>query len=278
MSFFKSFLRFVRKSGVKLDFISLHNYSGCTPQKLMDGDTLSVERAVALTESYVEAIREAGLSDKKLVIDEWGASACGFCDIDTTPKLIFRETEVFSAFYARLVARYIELGVPIDRMLICLSGQHEMEIEFGGFRGLLTKSGYPKPIFNAYSLASRLGERLLRFECGDNDCLKVIPTRHESGALAILAVYSSDTFDEDLPDARVRIFGLEKGNYRVFKIDKENSNGYAAFKALCPDGKISVEAHESIKKASELSFEAFSVEEELELALSANCVILIESI
>lgn len=275
MSFFKAFLKFVKESGVKLDFISLHNYSGCTPKKLMDGDTLSVDRAVALTESYVDAMREAGLADKRLVIDEWGASSCGFCDIDTTPKLIFRESEVFSAFYTRLVARYIERGTPIDRMLICLSGQHEMEIEFGGFRGLLTMSGYPKPIFNAYSLASHLGTELLKHGCSNPEFLKVIPTKAE-GNLAIMLVYSTDTLDESLEDCEITLSGLPEGSYRMAKIDKSTANGYGAFKRLCPDGEISPKARREIEKCAEISFNDIEISGDFKLAVTANTVILIE--
>ena len=278
MRFFKSFLRYVKESGVKLDFISLHNYSGCTPQKLMDGETLSVERAVALTERYVDAIRECGLSDKKLVIDEWGASACGFCDIDTTPKLIFRETEVFSAFYARLVARYIERKTPIDRMLICLSGQHEMTVEFGGFRGLLTKSGYPKPIFNAFSLASRLGTTLLKYSVTSPDHLKAVPTEKADGTHALLLVYSTDTLDESLEDATLTVDGLPLGKYRLSRIDKSTANGYSAYKALCPTGVITPSVREFVEKSSHLDPKILDVTDSLSLSLSANSVVLLEKI
>ena len=163
-------------------------------------------------------------------------------------------------------------------MFICLSGQHEMTVEFGGFRGLLTRSGYPKPIFNAFSLASRLGTTILKYSVTSPDYLKAIPTKKPDGTHALLLVYSTDTLDESLEDATLTIDGMPLGKYRLSRIDKYTANGYSAYKALCPNGVITPSAQEIIEKSSHLDPKILGVVDSLTLSLSANSVVLLEQI
>ena len=46
--------------------------------------------------------------------------------------------------------------------MLCLSGQHELTEEFTGFRGFFTLNYIAKPIYNAFALAAKLKENVLK--------------------------------------------------------------------------------------------------------------------
>ena len=109
-------------------------------------------------------INDRGFGDKELICDEWGAASHGYYNVEECPEFYFRENEIYSSYYARYIYELIKLGAPLSKMLICLSGQHEMITDFSGFRNFFTLNFIRKPIYNAYILASKLSDGLLRSE------------------------------------------------------------------------------------------------------------------
>ena len=150
--FLKSFLQFVREKKLRLDYITLHNY-GTTPKKMLDdGGKITVNAILNNQEKYLEIIRDAGFKDTEIIVDEWGVASGGFRDIESCPPLIFRENEVFAAYYVKLVSEFIERGYKVSKLLICLSGQHEMRTDFTGFRGFFTLNFIKFIFFNFFYL------------------------------------------------------------------------------------------------------------------------------
>ena len=212
LEFLGEFLDFVKANKLKLDYVAFHNY-GTSPRRMHEeGDTVCVSNTLKKHKAYLDVVCEHGFGDTEIIVDEWGAASHGYFNKDEAPELMFRETEVFSAYYAKLIYQMLCTDVNISKMMICLSGQHEMTEDFSGFRNFLTMNFIAKPIYNAYILASRLGEYLLCAQTPTPN-LFVVPTKNQSGDYAVLLSYSSDSFEKTLPDLVERISFAEDFDY-----------------------------------------------------------------
>ena len=179
--FFTGFLKHIKETNVRFDFISVHNYSGVFPDMINNGTrVINVDNWVEIHENVMDVMNKCGFGDTELVVDEWGMAAHGFLNIDECPGLIVRETEVFSAYYAKLIYTIIKKQWEISKPIICLSGQHEMVADFPGFRNSFTLNFIAKPIYNAYIMASKLHSGLVYAEYSNN--IYVVPTKNESNA------------------------------------------------------------------------------------------------
>ena len=231
--FLGGWLDYVRKNGLKLDFISVHNY-GVMPSQLMRDDRISVSKNLEKHTAYLETIRNQGFENVPLIVDEWGFASGGFQNIEECPGLIRRETEVFSAYFVKLIHSFIHMERQIQGLFICLSGQHEMKEDFTGFRNFFTLNFIAKPIYNAFILASRLEGKLLRSDAEDgNICL--IPTKNAAGEYAVLLAYASEYFREDIPQ-RTEWLEFEEDlsgkKVTVWCIDKDTTNPYRLYQKM----------------------------------------------
>lgn len=279
LDFMEGFLKHVRDNKRKLDFLSFHTY-GTSPASLDSG-----ERFICVTNS-VERIRECkGLAEKygfgeiPLIIDEWGASSGGFCNCEECPKLIFRENEIFAAFYVKMLTLYEELQLPIEKLLICLSGQHEMRTDFSGFRGFFTLHFYPKPIYNAFILGAKLGDCRIASDMPENGNLSVMPTIASDGRIAVLLAYASEYFDTELPDLRLELnFAGLSGEHeaKLWYIDREHGNAYRAYQRLGSPDEPTQEQIRQIAREGELACERRRFTGGLEVMLQNNGVLLVE--
>jgi len=232
--FLGGWLDYVKENRLKLDFISVHNY-GTDPHGLNSGTKpISVQNNMIKHLALAKIIREHGFAETPLVVDEWGFSTAGFYNREECPALMHRETEVFSAYFAKLIHSFVYSDFKIDQMCICLSGQHEMTEDFSGFRNFFTLNFIAKPIYNAYILASKLGESILNCQY-ENSNLFVLPTQTRPGNYAVLASYSSEHFEENLPDTEEAISFPEDAagkTVTIWRIDKETTNPCRLFQKM----------------------------------------------
>ena len=232
--FLRRFLTGVKERGLEIDYIAIHFY-GTDPELLNSGEEwISVEFMMKRISDRLSVVRECGFSGLPLVIDEWGACSHGFFNVEECPTLIFRETEVYSAYFVRFISRIIESGLPIENLMICLSGQHEMTEDFSGFRNFFTLNFIAKPIYNAYRLFSMLGSELLDFS-SDSENISVIPTKTKTGGYAVLISYAAEDFSEDIPNVRKTVNFTENIVGRevdVWCIDRKTTNPYRLAKRL----------------------------------------------
>ncbi len=284
LNFFEGFLEYIKASGTRLDFICTHTY-GTHPDGLTSG-----EKPLNIENTYEHYIRYRKVIDKyfpdtEFIFDEWGACSGGFVDCETHPKMIFRETEIFSAYYAKMITRFIERDVKLSKMLICLSGQHEMTWDFMGFRHFISLNFIKKPIYNAYILGTKLYENILSHSETEND-ITLLATKNNGENYSLLLSYSSDNFDKELPDIceKLRIEGIENGtkNITVYRIDKNHTNPYTLFcKENFPkdinEEQIGILRNEGTLKAhKKFSVQCTEGLLELEAPLSNNSVLLIQ--
>ena len=226
--FLKEFLKFVREKNLRLDYIAVHNY-GTYPEFLLRGESrFDPENNIKNHNVYLDIIKSEGFSDKEVVVDEWGMCSHGYWNAEECPAFWARENEVYSAYYTRLIRRFIDVDPNVAKLMICLSGQHEMVVDFSGFRNFFTLNHFAKPIYNAHLMASRLGKFLLDVD-GQNENLAVIPTKNEDGAHSVMLSYSSKYFDEDVPEYEESLEfeeNLAGKRLLVYCIDKETTNPY----------------------------------------------------
>ena len=234
--FLEEFLKLVKKKNLELNYITMHFY-GTDPPYLTAGEHgLSVWGNIARQRPKIDIIKKCGFGDTPIIVDEWGASAMGFYNIEECKFLIFRETEINAAYYVRFIYYLMRSGLNIKRLLICLSGQHEMTEDFSGFRNFFTLNFIKKPIYNAHILASKLGKQILRCSADMltsyptyKDTVTVVPTKHEDGSYAILLCYGEGNLLMDIEDREETLEfeeDLKGKKVTVWCIDKEHTNPY----------------------------------------------------
>ncbi|MBO5277440.1 MAG: hypothetical protein J6B05_02150 [Clostridia bacterium] len=235
--FLEEFLKAIKEKNLEINYFTMHLY-GTAPAYLTTGDHgLSVWGNIERQRPKIELIKKYGFENIPLIADEWGAASMGFFNKEECKFLMFRETEINAAYYVRFIYLLIHrLGMEMEKMLICLSGQHEMTEDFSGFRNFFTLNFIKKPIYNAYVLASKLGENLLRSSADitnfyplQKDILTVLPTKRDDGSYAVLLCYGEGNFLIPAED-REETFEFEEDirekTVTVWCIDKEHTNPY----------------------------------------------------
>ena len=231
-AFLDRFLEHVKRSGVELDYLALHTY-GTGPDKLNSGERpLATENHFTYSiNPYLEVMRKYGFEDTELLLDEWGAASHGFYNVEECPSFLFRENEIYSAYFTKLIYQLIESGINISKLMICLSGQHEMVTDFSGFRNFFTLNFITKPIYNAHLMTSKLGDYLMGVAHEKED-LFVVPTKNDAGNYAVMLSYCAKHFDEDLPTLETAISfdeDITGKTVTVYCIDREHTNPYRAW-------------------------------------------------
>lgn len=225
--FMDAFFTDVKKYGLPLDFIGLHIY-GTNFRNINSGEKpICVANNVARMEGYMELLEKHGLEKKPLIVDEWGASANGFFNVEECPPFMMRERSDLAAFFGQMIARFVHRDFPIEQMMICLSGQHEMTQDFSGFRNFFTLNFLKKPIYNAYILMRKLSGVWLPTEYSDG-AWEVLACADRDGE-RIMAAYACEHFDrvpEPLTDT-VTLSGISgERRVRVWCIDETHCNPY----------------------------------------------------
>ena len=287
--FFAHFLEHVSRTGSKLDYIAFHSY-GTSPDLMRSGEKmLNIQGAVYNTLTVARLAKMYGFGHLPLVCDEWGASTEGYMGSDRCPPHEFRETEQYSAYFVRMLTLFDELELPYEQMMLCLSGQHGLEVNFGGHRNFFTRDYFAKPIYNAFVLANKLGDEKLYFYGEDPltdaavEDLAVMPTRHKDGRVSVLLCYADAAFTRELADKSFTFSfaGLESPMCLTkYVIDAEHANAYTMFKRLGRPAEITDEQAAAIRGFAALKAEQAGVltpeNAELELTMSNNAVVLLE--
>lgn len=272
--FLMEFLRLVKAEGLKFDYFCGHSY-GTMPQALNDGTgRLHPLNNVKKIDAYFRVLKAMGMENTELVIDEWGACTCGFHNREECEDLMFREDSRFAAYFAKLINSLVYGALNVSVLMICLSGQHEMETDFSGFRGFFTLNGFKKPIYNAYALAGKLHENVLASRNPEAN-VEILPTADDRGNISVLLSYASENFDRDLPDlAETLVFEGLQGDYKVnlWRIDERHTNPYTKMlregmqENALTDGQIA-----ALKEEGCLKPEAYTVSANGSAAVEVRC-------
>lgn len=281
--FLESFLKHITKNKLRLDYVNFHVY-GTDPMRAQSGERpVSADSHFSLNDEYFSIVKKYLPPETEVVVDEWGACSHGFFKSAQYPVTLFRETEKFSAFFFMMIERYIRGNYNLGKLMICLSGQHEMTAEFEGFRNFFSLNFIKKPIYNAFVLAAKLHENLLETNISE-DNLTVIATKNEENKLAVAVTYANQNIQKDIEKKTLTITvdGIKAGKKKVtvWTIDPEHTNPYALYLKKKYPKKLSAEQTEELRKEGTLKPRVFVIETtnkaQLELELLPYSVNLIE--
>ena len=278
IEFFDLFLKGVKEKNLRLDYLALHNYSKTWPGNVNEIG-FNADNWIEKANEYSEVIKKHGLEDTEIVYDEWGMCSAGFYNIEERPIFIERETEVYSSFFVRLIKQIIKNDVKLSKLMICLSGQHEMVVDFSGFRNFFTLNFFAKPIYNSYVLAAKLFEGLLS-ETAENENIYTIPTKDENGNYSVLLTYASKRHDErSVPDITETLHFEEdiKGKkVTLWCIDKDTTNPYRLYQKM-GEPEMSEDVIKTLRAEGNIKpYKEFIADGDIELKLTPNCVYLVE--
>ena len=281
--FLERFLQYVTKNKLRLDYVNFHIY-GTDPMKAQSGEKpVSIDSHFQVNDTYYSIIRKYLSPKTEVVVDEWGACSHGFFKASQYPVTLFRETEKFSAYFFMLIERYLRQEASPGKLMICLSGQHEMTSEFEGFRNFFSLHFIKKPIYNAFILAGKFKENLLESTaCEKNQT--IIATKDKAGKLVCSLTYAAPDLCEMLKpkEQKLRIEGISAGKKQVtiWTIDPENTNPYAVSQRKGYPEKLNIAQIEELRAVGILKPKKLIVQAEnsldLTLKLLPNSVHLIE--
>ena len=233
--FLAGLLHHIKETGRRIDFVNFHNYGA--------GPNMMHQLVLKYAQNITRVVKACGFEGLPLWCGEWGATGEGYKDIFKAPGNAFRDNEIFAAYFVKLLTYWDEQGAPFEKMLLCLSGQHDNEKDFLGYRSFVTKNGYPKPIYNAFVLAARLGTEKLCFFNADKtiggERVSIMPTKHPDGHMSILLAFGDDDLQKVFEPCRLtlELAGLDK-TCRVegYRIDANHANAITKYRELgCPD-------------------------------------------
>ncbi|MBR2044074.1 MAG: hypothetical protein IJ946_07020 [Clostridia bacterium] len=274
--FLEIFLNNIKENNIRIDFISAHTY-GTEPKFINNkNEEFQTDSITNRYYTYKEVIEKCGFSHIPIIIDEWGMATCGFYNVEECPKFIDRETEVFSSYFTKLIYDFVDHNINIDKLMICLSGQHEMVTDFSGFRNFFTLNFITKPIYNAYLLSSRMFTNFLNCDGADENTF-VLPTTDKNGNYSIMLTYCSKYFKEDIPEKQETLVlpdEVKGKKVRVYCIDKETTNPYRLYQRNGYGENMSEEEIKILRNEGKIKpVKEFVAEStEIELKLTANGV------
>lgn len=248
------------KKGSKFDFLSIHTYSNSTKNVNM-GQNPNVKNILSKILFANGLLEQHGLRGTEIIVDEWGITSGGFANISQYPELEFRDRSYSAAFFAKLICKCIDgfhkNNINLNKMMICLSGQHNLKKEFEGYRNFFTLNQFPKPIYNAFCLTAKLGDNLLscNIETGD-DTIGAVATRDDYGNYKILIYYMDENTRVKLQNKRINLkISQINGSYilKHYRIDHGNSNAYTKWCELGSPENPDQLQREEIMESSRLS-------------------------
>ena len=282
-SFVQKFTKAMRDGEIRADFISIHTY-GTTPIALRSGKKpFNACNTLELHKKYVEEIRKNLPDFCNIIVDEWGACTAGFFNAEECSELMFRERSDFAAYFGKMITAYIDAGVPVSKMLICLSGQHEMITDFSGFRNFFTLNFIKKPIYNAFVLGTKLGDILLSHSEAREE-LSVLATKRDDGGVAVMLAYAAENFDKKLDGVTEELCfeGINgERTVRVWCIDERHTNPYALslrenFGENPTPEQIEILREEGILKPVSESAVNFDTNPRVSVEFTDNALVLVE--
>jgi len=229
--------------GSPIDFLSVHTYGGSGGGGGPGRKYPAVDYLIEQQFRYAEMRdKYPGLRNIPIHVEEWGESSGGSKGIETRASAVIRNSEYGAAFLVSWVERHIRIRQESDRNIraftFCASGyERPPKKDFMGYRTLHTKSGFHKPILNAYKLLARMAEELVKVEgCPVEGSVAVFATRDAEKVTVVLVNYQADQIENNGASQTVSLnvkTAWPQGTslrLRHWRIDHAHSNAFTAFK------------------------------------------------
>jgi len=285
--------------GSPLDFISVHTYGSTMNFIKRENNFIdyapSVDYMVNLL-NILANIRDQfpQLRETPIHVEEWGICGAGTTGIKERPQADIRNSEYGSAFLTALAERIISIKQENDRNIeaftFCTSGYERIpENDFMGYRTFHTKNGFHKPLLNGYKLLYRLASEMVPVTISNNnEHVKAFATRNSEKITIVITNFQHDRIYNGGPSNMITLNTETKWepetkvNLKHWRIDKNHSNAYTAFKEAGSPKLANPFEIDAIKKRMDLELlepERQTIMEDitrLEFELPCNGVSLIE--
>jgi len=257
------------KTGSPIDFITYHAKGA---PKIVDGHVQmnmgtqlrDLDKGFEIVASY------PSLKKLPIIIGESDPEGCAACSEDVSPQNAYRNGTMYSSYTAASFARKYELAAARGvNLLGAVSWSFEFEDQawFRGFRDLST-NGVDKPVLNVFRMFGMMEGN--RVEVKQNLAYDFRKVRDQSvraqpdinglaskGAnTAAVMVWNYHDDNVPSPDAAVKVLinGLpaQKMMLYHYRIDKNNSNSYEAWKSMGSPKQPSPEQIALLEKAGQL--------------------------
>jgi xylan 1,4-beta-xylosidase len=229
--------------GAPLDFLGVHTYGGSGggggPGRTYPDVAYMIEqqlRYADLRDAYPE------LKSVPIHVEEWGVTSGGTKGVKERPTADVRNSEYGSAFLVDWVARHVRMrqenGRHFESFTFCASGYEKAPAQdFMGYRTLDTKSGFHKPILNAYKLLNKLAPELVLVKVASLEGpVSAFATRGSDRIAVLIVNYQHDQLDGRGASYPVALTVVSPWGPDVamtlqhWRIDKTRSNAYTAYK------------------------------------------------
>ena len=233
------------EKGSPIDFIAIHTYGGSSggpgPGRKSPEVDYMMEQQIRLADIRDEF---PTLRNIPIHVEEWGETSGGTTGVDLKPSADIRNSQYGAAFLATWVGRHIQMKQKNDRKIekftFCSSGYEKIpERDFMGYRTFDTKSGFCKPILNAYRLLSRMAPEMIPVETSDSDENVIAYASCDKQRITVVITnYQSDKINNDGMSYPVSLTinthwnQNTKISVRHWRIDEDHSNAYTVYKKL----------------------------------------------
>ena len=257
------------QTGSPIDYVGFHAKGS---PKVVEGHVQmgisnqlrSISRGFEIVASFSE------LKSLPIIIGESDPEGCAACSVRFHPQNAYRNGTMYSSYTAASFARKYDLAT---RHQVNFEGavtwafEFEDQPYFDGFRDLAT-NGIGKPVLNVFRMFGLMGgQRVAVQSSGAADLEGMLKDgvrgKPDVNALAgrqdrSVEVMVWNYHDDDLPGASAAVElcleGLPANRVRMnhYRVDKETSNSYEAWKQMGSPQKPSPEQYAQLEKASEL--------------------------
>ena len=258
--------------GSPLDFVAFHAKG---EPRFVDGHVRTgigsqlrdIDRGFEVVSSYPE------LKDKPIIIGESDPDGCAACPSTVYPQNGYRNGTLYASYTAASFARAYDLadahGVNFEGA-VTWAFEFEDQPYFAGFR-VLSTNGVPLPVLNVFRMFGLMGGKRLAVasdaEVGPEEIrAQGVRGKPDVSALASLQdgklrVLAWHHHDDDVPgpvaDVTLSLSGLPSGGEPVllehFRIDRDHSNAYEAWRRMGSPREPSPEQKADLERASNLT-------------------------
>jgi xylan 1,4-beta-xylosidase len=270
-AFLKQFLEHCDKAGTPLDFITYHAKGR---PKLIDGRVqMGLSKNLEDVRKGCEIVAAFPKFRKlPIVLSESDPEGCAACSARTDPQNAYRNGTLYPSYTAVAIKGILDLA---DRYKTNIEGmltwafEFEDQPYFDGFRTLAT-NGIDKPVLNIFRMAGMMrGNRVAATSTGaaglDNILKAGVQGAPDVDALAArgardISVMAWNYHDDDVPgpEAQVKltVSGVPATERRIllrhYRIDRDHSNAYTAWKAIGSPQKPTPEQYAKLEAAGQL--------------------------
>ncbi|QEC69619.1 beta-xylosidase [Panacibacter ginsenosidivorans] len=257
------------KKGAPLDFISFHAKGS---PKVVDGHVqMNMSPQVNDVAKGFEIVNASSYKRLPIYITECDPEGCAACGMATNPENAYRNGTLYSSYTASSFARIYDLAARYKVNLAGLTNwsfEFENQKWFDGFRDLAT-NGIDKPVLNVFRMYGLMqGNKIIventnqipldsilknSVHGSSADIHALAGADKNTAAIMVWNYYDADVLNEASPvTVTIKNIPAKKILLQHYRIDKDHSNAYEAWKQMGSPQNITDEQYKQLEQAGQL--------------------------